>query len=394
MVSNSAGKVIQESEPSAQQEPAQQETDSVQDEVQPGTPEIPMYRQMGMNITQAQFGTTSDGQAVTKFRVSNATGMSVEMIDYGATITSVMTPDRNGMTQNITLPCYSMQGYEACGMYFGCSVGRYCNRIKEGKFSIDGTEYTLATNNDPNHLHGGDKGFDKQMWTAEEISSDNSAGVRFTLVSPDGDEGYPGEVTVMVEYSITSENELVIDFKATTTAATHVNLTNHCYWNLAGAGNGDILGHQLQIEADKYLPVDETGIPTGELADVKETAFDFTSYWTVGQRISDTPGDPNGYDHCYALRSDSGELALAATVIEPVSGRYMEIHTTQPGLQFYSGNFLDGQEASGGFPFRSALCLETQHFPDAPNQSEFKSTRLNPGETYHQKTVHKFAVVR
>ncbi len=352
---------------------------------------------MELAVTRSQFGLTADGQEVTAFRCTNETGMEVELINYGATVTAVRTPDRDGHVANITLACNGMPGYEACTSYFGCSVGRFCNRIAGGKFSIDNTQYVLANNNGPNHLHGGTKGFDKQIWTAEEILNTDSVGIRFTLISPDGDEGYPGEVTAVAEYVLTNDNELKMDFKATTTEATHINLTNHCYWNLAGAGSGTNHDHELKIEADKYLPVDETGIPTGEFAEVAGTAFDFTDFHTIGERIEETPGDPNGYDHNYVLRSGEegkavSDPVLAATVTDPISGRVMEIHTTQPGLQFYSGNFLDGQPGSGGFPHRGAFCLETQHYPDAPNQPGFKSTLLNPGETFHQRTAHRFSV--
>ncbi len=345
-----------------------------------------------LEITNKPYGVTSAGDEVTQYTCTNKNGLVLEMIDYGATVTAVKTPDRKGEFANITLHCNDIAGYQACTSYFGSSVGRFCNRIAGGKFSIDGKEYTLATNNGPNHLHGGKVGFDKRLWHATELQGDDYVGVRFSLTSPDGDEGYPGTLETVVDYILNNNDELIVDFKAKTDKPTHVNLTNHNYWNLAGAGSGDVFSHQLKIEADRYLPVDDTGIPTGKLADVTNTPFDFTGFHSIGERIKLIGGTPGGYDHCYALNAADGELALAATVKDPASGRVMQIKTTQPGLQFYSGNFLDGQPGSGGFAQHSAFCLETQHFPDAPNQPEFAATLLKPGEQYHQKTVHKFSV--
>jgi aldose 1-epimerase len=345
-----------------------------------------------LEITKTAYGTTSDGSEVSQYICTNKNGLVLEMIDYGATVIAVKTPDRKGKLANITLHCNDINGYQACTSYFGSTVGRFCNRIAGGKFSIDGKQYTLATNNGPNHLHGGNVGFDKRMWDATELQGDDFVGIRFSLTSEDGDEGYPGKLETVVDYILNNENELVVDFKAHTDKPTIVNLTNHNYWNLAGAGSGDILGHQLKIAADKYLPVDDTAIPTGQLADVKNTPFDFTEFQPIGKRLKLIGGTPGGYDHCYALNSTDGSMALAAIVKDPAGGRVMEIRTTQPGLQFYSGNFLDGQPGSGGFAQHSAFCLETQHFPDAPNRSNFATTLLKPGEHYHQKTIHKFSV--
>ena len=245
-------------------------------------------------------------------------------------------------------------------------------------------------------MHGGSIGFDKQIWKGTPVTSSDSVGVQFKLVSKDGDEGYPGNLAVTVDYILTDADELIVDFKAETDKPTHVNLTNHNYWNLTGNGSHDVLKHRVLIEADQYLPVDKTGIPNAGLVDVAGTAFDFTTYHEIGERIAKTPSEPTtGYDHCYALRSrplDSSHLAKAATVKEPESGRVMEIWTSQPGIQFYSGNFLDGQPGSGGFDRHSAFCLETQHFPDSPNQKEFPPTLLEPGQVYHQKTIHRFSV--
>lgn len=346
-----------------------------------------------MEVVKRPFGNTKDGKPVEQYICKNANGYVLEMIDYGAIVTGLMAPDKDGKIENITLSCTDMEGYEACTSYFGATVGRYCNRIAKGKFSIDGTEYTLATNNGENHLHGGKVGFDKRIWKAEQLSSEDSVGVRFMLVSKDGDEGYPGTLTVTVDYILNNDNELIVDISATTDKATHVNLTNHNYWNLAGAGSGKILEHSLKLESDKYLPVTD-GIPTGELAAVEGTFFDFRNDTVIGSRFDQIKSDPVGYDHNYVLRSTDGSLSLAATAISRKSGRKMEIHTTQPGIQFYTGNFLNGQPGSGSFDQHNAFCLETQHFPDSPNQASFPSTLLKPGEKFHQKTVHKFSIAK
>ncbi|MCH2179775.1 MAG: galactose mutarotase [Mariniblastus sp.] len=345
-----------------------------------------------MGVTTESFGKTANGQPVTKYTCTNAHGLVLEMIDYGATVISMKTPDADGKLANITLSCQGVSGYEACGSYFGSTVGRYCNRIAKGKFSIGGKEYSLATNNDPNHLHGGVKGFDKQIWQATPIQQKDGVGVKFKLKSKDGDEGYPGELDATAIYLLNNQNELVVELKAKTDQATHVNLTNHNYWNLAGEGAGKVFDHQLKVDADRYIPIDATGIPTGELAKVDGTAFDFKNWHRIGERIGQISTDPAGYDHCYALNNQSGELEHCASVWDPKTGRVMEIHTTLPGLQFYTGNFLDGSEGSGGFDQYNAFCLETQRYPDTPNQPKFPSTLLKPGDEYHEKTVHKFSV--
>lgn len=343
-----------------------------------------------MKLTEQPFGTARAGE-VTKYTIENSQGLSIGLIDYGATLVSVKTPDKNGKVAEITQGFPTLEGYLQRHPYFGSTVGRFCNRIAKGKFSIDGREYTLATNNGPNHLHGGEEGFDRKLWKAEPFKKADEAGVKFTYVSPDGEEGYPGELTATATYSLNDQNELKFTFEATTDAATHVNLTNHAYWNLAGAGSGTVLDHELTIAAEQYLPVDDTAIPTGELANVSGTPFDFTSPKKIGAQWDELSGDPKGYDHCFVLE-DSSQLHAAATVIEPTSGRVMEIQTTQPGVQFYTGNFLDGSESNGGFEQNQAFCLETQHFPDAPNQPKFASTLLKPGETFRQTTVHRFRV--
>jgi len=338
------------------------------------------------------YGTTRDGERIRQFTITNRNRLSMQLINYGAIMTSLNLPDNNGQFENVLLTCPDLAAWETCQSYFGATVGRYCNRIAGGRFSIDGTEYQLATNDGPNHLHGGERGFDKVVWEAQVIDKDHQRGVRFHYTSADGEEGYPGELQVVAEYLLNDDNELIIDFKATTDQATHVNLTNHNYWNLGGHSAGTILDHQLQIESDQYLPTDDTLIPTGEIARVADTPFDFSSPRKIGERLREVQADPVGYDLCYALRDRTGELRRAATVVDPQTGRKMEIWTTQPGLQFYSGNFLDGSPASGGYPQYTGFCLETQHFPDSPNQSKFPSTLLQPGQSYHQRTVHKFSV--
>jgi aldose 1-epimerase len=345
-----------------------------------------------MQMSKDDFGRTADGQVVAIYAIQNTKGTVLKMIDYGATVVALEVADRDGKKQNVTLGFDQLDGYFLSHPYFGATVGRYGNRIAKGKFTLDGETYSLATNNDPNHLHGGDQGFNKHVWKSEEVETEAGLGIKFTRTSKDGEEGYPGNLEVSVLYLLTNDNELKIEYTATTDKATPINLTNHCYWNLAGSGSGTILDHELMIAADKYLPVDDTLIPTGSLADVKGTALDFTSPKKIGKDIAKMTGDPGGYDHCYALRSQNGTLALAAKLKDPGSGRVMEVFTTEPGIQFYTGNFLDGAEANGGFQKNDACCLETQHYPDSPNQPSFPSSILKPGEKYRQTTVHKFSV--
>lgn len=345
-----------------------------------------------MRIEKTSFGKTNEGQAVSLFTCTNEHGLVLKMIDYGAIVVSVETPDRNGRLANINLGFPKLEGYLQRHPYFGATVGRFCNRIAKGKFELDGKEYQLATNNGANHLHGGLKGFDTQMWQASEVKMPDAVGLKFTRRSPDGEEGYPGNMDVTVVYALTNGNELKIEFSAKTDKATPINLTNHNYWNLAGAGSGTILNHELMLAADKYLPVDDGLIPTGELADVKGTPLDFTTAHRIGERIQQIKADPVGYDHCFSLRSQDGSLTLAARVKEPTSGRVMEILTTQPGIQFYSGNFLDGSAGAGGYKQYEGFCLETQHYPDSPNQPKFPSAILKPGETFQQTTIHRFSV--
>jgi aldose 1-epimerase len=312
---------------------------------------------------------------------------------YGATVIGVESPDRDGKSANLTLFLDTFDAYAKGHPFFGSTVGRYGNRIAKAKFALDGKQYTLAANDHGNTLHGGEKCFSKVVWKAEEVKTPDAVGVTFTYVSPDGDEGYPGKLTAKVTYSVTAENELKMEYEATTDKPTVVNLTNHAYWNLVGAGAGDVLGHEMMLNADGYLPVDDTLIPLGKVAPVRGTPMDFVSKpMSIGSRIADVPG---GYDHCYVLNKKSGEkMSLAAKIVEPKSGRVMEIYTDQPGIQLYTGNFLDGTISGGGkmFPQHGAFCLETQHYPDAPNQPQFPTTVLRPGETYVHRTVHKFRV--
>lgn len=339
-----------------------------------------------MNVQRTPFGRTEDAVAVDLYTCTNANGLVLKMTNYGAIVVSLEVPDRDGNLANVNLGFPTLDGYLARHPYFGSTVGRYCNRIAKGNFTVDGKQYTLATNNGDNHLHGGLVGFDKAIWDAESVESDSAVGVKFAYLSKDGEEGYPGNVNVTAVYTLNNDDELAIEFTATTDKSCPVNLTNHCYWNLAGVGSGSIRDHELMIAADKYLPVDDTLIPTGELADVKGTLLDFTQSERIGARLDQV----GGYDHCFVLRGDVGEMKTAARVTDPKTGRGMEVRTTQPGIQFYSGNFLDGTEACGGYKRHEGFCLETQHFPDSPNQPSFPSTILRPGETYKHTTVHKF----
>lgn len=338
-----------------------------------------------------------DGKAVEQFTLTNNSGIEVTAITYGGIITSLKTPDRNGALGDIVLGFDSLQGYLGDHPYFGAIIGRYGNRIAKGQFAIDGTTYKLATNNGPNHLHGGIKGFDKVVWQGDvrtELVGQNAVSFKYT--SADGEEGYPGRLDVEVTYTLTDYSELIVDYVARTDKPTHVNLTQHSYFNLAG--EGDILGHELLIDADNYTPVDTGLIPTGEIAPVEGTPFDFRQSTAIGARINDAhPQIKNGsgYDHNWVLRRERDVLKRAARVVEPKSGRTLEVATTEPGLQFYAGNFLDGKLTGKGgrsYAHRSGFCLETQHFPDTPNQPNFPTTLLKPGVEYRTRTVFSFGV--
>ena len=343
-----------------------------------------------------------DGASVEEFTLTNAHGIEVRAITYGAIITVIRTPDRFGKLADIVFGFDSLQGYLAQSPYFGAIVGRFANRIARGEFSLDGVTYHLATNNGPNSLHGGLRGFDKVLWTAEPVQSDSGAGVVFHYLSPNGEEGYPGNVDVRVTYMLTPRDELVVDYTATTDKATPLNLSQHSYWNLHGDGKGDILDHILTLDASAYTPVDSTLIPTGQITAVAGTPFDFRSPTVIGARIE----QPNkqlrfgkGYDHNWVLDRPAGggtALVRAARLVDSTSGRTLEISTSEPGIQFYSGNFLDGTITGKHgvvYGHRAALCLETQHFPDSPNHPNFPSTILRPGETYHSRTVFSFGLL-
>ena len=343
-----------------------------------------------MNITKEIFGKV-DGRDVYLYTLSNNEGMTVKITNYGGIITSIEVPDKNGNIADVTLGFDSLQPYLDGCPYFGALVGRYANRIAKGRFELDGKTYELAVNNGPNALHGGIKGFDKVIWTPKEFIKDDECGLQLNYLSKDGEEGYPGNLEVMVIYSLKSGSRLSIEYFAKTDKATPVNLTYHGYFNLKGAGNGDILGHYLMIDADKYTAVDSTLIPTGELPDVEGTPFDFRQAKPIGQDIARVPG---GYDHNFVL-NNKGNFRKVAELSEPVSGRYMDVYTDQPGLQFYSGNFLDGSiTGKGGKVYKKhyGLCLETQHFPDSPNHPEFPNTILHPGEEFYHTTVYMFGV--
>lgn len=342
-------------------------------------------------ITEKPFG-NFENAAVTEFTITNPSGMQVSILNYGGTVTKIITKDKNGNDGNVILGYDSLRGYLQKGNpYFGCLVGRYANRIANAKFSLDSATYTLAANNNGQSLHGGLKGFDKVMWKAEKPAGDSS--LKLTYISKDGEEGYPGNLNVEVIYTLTSANELKIGYKATTNKATPVNLTNHCYFNLSAGADSTILGHALMMNAAKYTPVNDKLIPLGDHVDVKNTPFDFTSSKLIGKEIDSVKG---GYDHNWVLNRTGTGLEMIATLSHAASGRIMDIFTTEPGLQFYSGNFLDGTLAGciGGKPYvlHGGLCLEAQHFPDSPNQPAFPNTILKPGETYTQTTVYKFSV--
>jgi aldose 1-epimerase len=338
------------------------------------------------------FGKTKDGQPVEIFTLTNSHGLKARVMTWGATLVSMQTPDRAGKLADITLGFDTLDGWLGAHPFFGSTAGRYANRIAKGKFTLDGKEYALATNNGANHLHGGIKGFDKKNWSAELMPGAN--GVRFSLTSPDGDEGYPGTLRANVTYTLTEDDGLRIDYEATTDKPTVLNLTNHAYWNLAGAGTGDILGHELTLHASKFTPVDDGSIPTGKIEPVAGGPMDFTKAKAIGKEIAQLAGTPGGYDHNFVIdKTEARALSPAAELYDPKSGRVMKISTIEPGVQFYTGNYLDGTvTGKGGKVYKKnfGVCLETQHFPDSPNQKAFPSTVLRPGETYRSQTEYRF----
>ena len=344
------------------------------------------------------FGKTSDGTQVDLYTLANSKGMQVSIATLGGIVVTLEVPDRSGKIADVTLGFDSLEGYLKGHPYFGALIGRYGNRIAKGRFSLSGTEYTLARNNGENHLHGGLKGFDKVLWTAKEIQAKDGQVLELSYLSRDGEEGYPGNLQVTVVYTLTEANELRMDYRATTDKETVVNLTNHAYFNLAGQGAGDVLAHELFIDADRFTPVNGGLIPTGELRKVDGTPFDFRIPTPIGARIDGSDEQlvaGKGYDHNFVLKGKAGSLRLAARVREPKSGRVLEVLTVEPGLQFYSGNFLDGTltgKAGKIYKHRYGFCLEAQHYPDSPNNPEFPSTRLRPGEAYRTTTVYRFAI--
>jgi aldose 1-epimerase len=349
-------------------------------------------------MEKRDFGTTAEGKAAELYVLTNKNGMEVSITNYGGTVTSIKVPDRGGKIGDVVLGYDTLEGYVADKVYFGVIVGRYCNRIGHAEFSIDGTKYTLAKNNGDNTLHGGIKGFNKALWEAKDVSKDGEPALELKYTSKDGEEGFPGNLTTTVMYTLTNKNELKIDYSATTDKKTVVNLTNHSYFNLAGPGSGDVLKTVLRIEADKFTPVDSGLIPTGELKSVQATPFDFRKATEIGARI-DAEDEQlklgKGYDHNFVLvKNKPNGLTLAARAEEPTTGRVLEVWTTEPGVQLYTGNFLDGSiHGKGGIAYaqRTAFCLETQHFPDSPNHPSFPTTLLSPGQRYHTTTIYKFS---
>lgn len=348
-----------------------------------------------MKIERNHFGYTENAESVDLFTLTNNEDLQVQISNFGGTVVSILAPDRNRNFGQVALGFDNLQQYIDDSPYFGCLVGRYANRIGKGKFMLNGIEYSLAQNNGDNHLHGGLKGFDKAVWQAKELSGDNWVGLELTYQSQDGEENYPGKVDVRVVYTLNNENALQIDYFATCDQDTVVNLTNHTYFNLAETG--DILGHELFLNANRFTPVDDTLIPTGELRSVQGTPMDFSTASIIGDRIDEDDDQLNfagGYDHNWVINKSADSLILAATVYEPTSGRVLEAYTTQPGIQFYSGNFLDGAVSGPNgrvYHKHSGFCLETQHFPDSPNQPNFPSTILKPGNEYRQTTVYRFS---
>jgi aldose 1-epimerase len=353
------------------------------------------------SITRTSFGKTEDGQSVDIYTLRNRHGMEARITNYGGIVVSLTAPDRDHKFADVALGYNNLESYlKPPFPYFGAIIGRYGNRIAKGRFTLNGVEYKLAVNNGENTLHGGIKGFDKMVWTAREMKTAAGPALSLTYLSKDGEEGYPGNLRVRVVYTLTHNNELKIDYTASTDKDTVTNLTHHSYFNLAGEGNGDILDHQLVLKADRFVPTDAGAIPTGELRNVAGTPFDFRTATAIGARIN---GDDEqlklgkGYDHTWVINGRAGSLRQAATAYEPKSGRVMEVWTTEPGVQFYTGNYLDGTitgKAGNPYPQRSGFCLETQHYPDSPNQPKFPTTTLKKGAIYRSTTIYRFSARR
>ena len=360
-----------------------------------------LFNMTGMakpKVTKDNFGKTAGGTPVEIYTLTNTAGSKARIITYGGVVVSLEVPDKSGKMGDVVLGYDSIADYEKHTSFFGALIGRFGNRIGRGKFSVDGKEYSLAVNNGENHLHGGVKGYDKVVWAAKPSTDTAGANLELTYLSPDGEEGYPGNLKIKVVYSLTEKNELKIVYSATTDKATVINLTHHSYFNLAGAGNSSILQHRLRLAADRFTPTDAGSIPTGEIRKVKGTPFDFLAETAIGDRIDQADEQlkfGSGYDHNWVLNRTGKAPGLAAVVYEPTSGRVMEVLTTEPGIQFYSGNFLDGSikgKSGQDYPKRSGFCLETQHFPDSPNKTNFPSTVLKPGQKFSQTTIYKFSV--
>jgi aldose 1-epimerase len=347
------------------------------------------------SISQEPFGTTPDGAPVDIYTLRNSNGVEARISNYGGTVVSLKVPDRDGQFGDVVLGYDNLDDYIKDSPYFGCLIGRYGNRIANGKFSLDGQIYTLAVNNGPNSLHGGLKGFDKVVWSARPVTSKLGPALELSYLSKDGEEGYPGNLRVKAVYTLTEDNGLRLDYTATTDRATVINLTQHSYFNLAG--KGDILGHVVMMPAARFTPVDSTLIPTGELRPVSGTPFDFNRPTAIGERINQEDEQlkfGGGYDHNWVFNKQAGDLSLLARVAEPTTGRVLEVLSTEPGLQFYSGNFLDGTLTGKGgwvYQFRDGFCMEPQHFPDSPNQPDFPSTVLRPGQTYKNTIIYRFS---
>ncbi|HKE57184.1 MAG TPA: aldose epimerase family protein [Pyrinomonadaceae bacterium] len=351
-----------------------------------------------VNMSKESFGRTADGQEVQLFTLTNKNGMEARIMDYGGIVVSLKVPDRTATLGDVVLGLNRLDDYLKGHPYFGALIGRYGNRIAKGRFTLNGVEYKLAVNNGENHLHGGIKGFDKVVWNAKYVkTTKGEVSLVLTYLSKDGEEGYPGNLDVKVVYTLTNNNELRIDYTATTDKDTVVNLTHHSYFNLKGEGNGDILDHKLTINANRFTPTDAGSIPTGELKSVIGGPFDFTKSTAIGARINQPDQQlqfGKGYDHNYVLNGRMGTVHLAATVFEPTTGRVMEVFTTEPGIQFYTGNFLDGTltgKSGKVYQQRYGFCLETQHFPDSPNQPKFPTTTLRKGQTMHSTTIYRFS---
>jgi aldose 1-epimerase len=346
-----------------------------------------------LGVRKTQFGQMPDGSPIDLYTLTNASGMRVAVMNFGATLTSVCVPDRDGQLDNVTLYLDTADDYLRGHPLFGSVVGRYANRIAGAGFTLDGERYELTPNAGANHIHGGREGFQRLLWEAEPVKREKAVGVRLTHTGPDGHEGYPGNLQVTVLYEVTDDNQLRMEYRAVTDKPTHVNLTNHAYWNLRGALSGDILDHVLTLNADAYLPTDDQKIPTGEIRPVEGTVMDFRQPCRIGQRIEQVEG--KNYDHCYVLNKLADErLSLAARAVDPASGRVMEVFTTQPGVQLFTASFLSDRlrTSRGAYGPYHGFCLETQHYPDSPNQAHFPSTVLRPGQTYHELTIHQFSV--